>query len=135
MPSFNSVGLNSVNQSPKKIQGIHFFIYNQKIIKKIYKLIYFSRSRCSFEHPHHNIESSLGPTLHISCHCHQCKDSSILFFFFLTRDSSILNSNKYRWFPFFFFFWKTKTHTPKGEGNVVLIQRYTTIPLKSHCNF
>ena len=134
MPSFNAVGLNSINQSPKKIQGIHFFIYNQKIIKKIYKLIYFSRSRCSFEHPHHNIESSLGPTLHISCHCHQCKDSSILFFF-LTRDSSILNSNKYRWFPFFFFFWKTKTHTPKGEGNVALIQRYTTTPLKSHCNF
>ena len=135
MPSFNSVGLNSVNQSPKKIQGIHFFIYNQKIIKKIYKLIYFSRSRCSLEHPHHNIESSLGPTLHISCHCHQCKDSSILFFFFwqeIPQFLTVINTDD---FLFFFFFWKTKTHTPKGEGNVALIQRYTTTPLKSHCNF
>ena len=69
MPSFNSVGLNSVNQSPKKIQGIHFFIYNQKIIKKIYKLIYFSRSRCSFEHPNHNLEPPLYGLHNKKCVC------------------------------------------------------------------
>ena len=43
MPSFNFVGLNSVNQSPKKFRVFIFFFFfydEQKNIKKIYKLIY-----------------------------------------------------------------------------------------------